>query len=159
MSIDLFNRCIEVVLKNEGGYSDHPNDPGGETNFGIAKKFYPDLDIKNLTRNGAIGIYFNDYWSRMNLTGIKSELAVLHIFDMGVNAGIRTSIKMAQRIVGTVPDGFIGNKSIEAINKFPNMADAFIQERKKYYFDLARNKPDLQVFLAGWLNRIDHTHF
>jgi lysozyme family protein len=160
MITDLFNRCIAVVLNNEGGYVDHPHDPGGETKMGIAKKFYPNLDIKNLTRNQATEIYFRDYWSKMNLTGIRDEILVLHLFDMGVNAGIRTAIKMIQRIVETSADGIIGPETIGLINDFEgNLADLYRQERRKYYFSIARNKPDMQVFLAGWLNRIDNTHF
>ena len=48
-----FNNIIEVVLKHEGGYVNDPNDLGGETNFGITKRFYPDVDIKNLTKEQA----------------------------------------------------------------------------------------------------------
>jgi lysozyme family protein len=157
---DLFLRCVNVVLQNEGGYVDHPQDPGGETNYGITKKEYPDLDIKNLTRAQSIDIYFIDYWSKMNLSGIKDEDLILNIFDMGVNAGIKTAVKMVQRIVGADPDGVIGPQTTELINNFPgNVADLFVQERKKYYFTIARRKPSLQVFLGGWLNRIDNTHF
>jgi lysozyme family protein len=157
---DIFNRCINVILRNEGGYVNHPNDPGGETNMGIAKKFYPDLDIKNLTKNQAIEIYYKDYWSKMNLLGIYDENLILQIFDMGVNAGIKTAIKIIQRIVEAEVDGWIGDETTGLINKSEiDLVDLYKQERKKYYFSLARRKPDLQVFLAGWLNRIDHTHF
>lgn len=160
MIIDLFNRCIKVVLENEGGYVNHPNDPGGETNFGIAKKYYPDLDIKNLTRSAAIEIYFRDYWSPMNLTGIFDENLVLNIFDMGVNAGRKTAIKIIQRIIEAEPDGIIGPETEGLVNVYPDdLVPLYKQERKKYYFALARNNPDLQVFLTGWLNRIDNTYF
>lgn len=159
-NVDLFNRCIEVVIKNEGGYVNHPHDPGGETNMGIAKKFYPDLDIKNLTKNQAIEIYHRDYWNKMNLLGIYDENLVLHLFDMGVNAGIKTAIKMVQRIVEAQVDGIIGPETIFLINNYSeDLTDIYKQERKKYYFDIVRRRPDLQVFLAGWLNRIDNTHF
>ena len=52
-----FNDIIEVVLHHEGGYVNDPDDPGGETNFGIAKRSHPDVDIKNLTKDGAKEIY------------------------------------------------------------------------------------------------------
>jgi lysozyme family protein len=157
---DIFNRCVQVILRNEGGYVNHPNDPGGETNMGIAKKFYPNLDIKNLTKNQAIEIYFRDYWSKMNLIGIYDENLVLHIFDMGVNAGIKTAIKMIQRIIEAEADGWIGTETTGLVNNSDaDLVELYKQERKKYYFSLARRKPDLQVFLAGWLNRIDRTHF
>jgi lysozyme family protein len=156
---DIFSRCIEVILKNEGGLVDNPYDPGGLTNFGICQRNYPELDIKNLTRNEAIQIYFRDYWSPMNLHNIEDELSILHIFDMGVNAGIRIGIKIAQRIVGAEVDGFIGPESESKINAFVSFTDTYKQERRKYYFMLARRKPELEIFLAGWLNRVDRCHF
>ena len=48
-----FNEIIEVVLQHEGGYVDDPNDLGGETKYGITKRFYPSVDIKNLTEEQA----------------------------------------------------------------------------------------------------------
>jgi lysozyme family protein len=157
---DIFTKSINIILENEGGYVNHPSDPGGETRFGIAKKFYPDLDIKNLTRNQAIEIYFRDYWSKMNLHNIYDENLVLQVFDMGVNAGIRTAIKIVQRIVEAEPDGIIGEETTTLINDYQDdLLELYKQERKKYYFDLARRKPALRVFLKGWINRIDNTHF
>jgi lysozyme family protein len=153
-------KCIAVILKNEGGYVNNPYDPGGETNMGIAKKFYPNLDIKNLNRNQAVEIYFRDYWSKMNLVNIYDENLVLQIFDMGVNAGIRTAIKIIQRIVDAEVDGFVGPETIELINQSESdLVNLYKQEREKYYFSLVRKNLDLNVFLAGWLNRVDHCHF
>lgn len=159
MITDLFNRCIAVVLMNEGGYVNNIYDSGGETNFGIAKRFYPSLDIKNLTMNDAIQIYFRDYWSKMNLIGIKDENLILQIFDMGVNAGIRTAIKIIQKIVNIKQDGIIGPKTLSLINDSENIVEQYKQERKNYYISLAKRKPELQIFLAGWLNRIERTKF
>jgi len=163
--IYLFNRCVTVILKNEGGYVNHPNDPGGETNMGIARMFYPDLDIKNLTRNQVIEIYFRDYWSKMNLTNIFNENLILYIFDFGVNTrslryGFNTAIKTIQRIVEAHPDGIMGPETKGLINTYDgDIETLYNQERKKYYFDLSRRKPKMQIFLAGWMNRIDNTHF
>jgi len=56
-----FEQIINDVLEHEGGYVNDPLDKGGETNFGIAKRWYPDLDIKALTKNDAVNIYYNDY--------------------------------------------------------------------------------------------------
>ena len=160
MITDLFNRCIEVVLESEGGYVNHPNDPGGETNMGITKMNYPNLNIKNLTRNHAIEIYFRDYWSKMNLLDINNEELILHLFDMGVNAGTKRAIMLVQRIVGAKVDGIIGNETVTKINCYSeDLVYLYKQERKKYYSSLARRKPQLQVFLKGWMNRIDNTHF
>ena len=157
---NLFNRCIKVVLRNEGGYVNHPDDPGGETNMGITKAQYPDLDIKNITQNQAVEIYFKDYWSPMNLLGINDPNMVLQIFDMGVNAGKRSAIKIVQRLVDAQEDGIIGPETLGLVNAYEgDLVDIYKQERKKYYFDLARRKPQMQVFLNGWMRRVDRTKF
>ena len=57
-----FDYALDFVLREEGGYTNNPNDPGGETNYGICKRNYPNLDIKGLTRAQAIAIYRRDYW-------------------------------------------------------------------------------------------------
>jgi len=57
-----FNRVIDFVLGQEGGYVNDPNDPGGETKWGISKRWNPDLDIANLTRDDAIKVYWERYW-------------------------------------------------------------------------------------------------
>jgi len=157
---DIFMRCVNIILRNEGGYTCNPLDPGGETNMGIAGKFYPDLDIKNLTRNQAIEIYFRDYWSKMNLRDIYDENLILQIFDMGVNSGIRTAIKTIQRIVNVAEDGFIGPVTIEAINnREDDLVNPYKQERRKYYSSIVRKKPELDIFLKGWFKRIENYYF
>jgi len=153
-------RCIEVVLQNEGGYCNIPEDPGGETNFGICKRNYPDLDIKNLTMNQAIMIYFSDYWSPMKLTKINNENLILQIFDMGVNAGIRTAIKIIQGLVGAKVDGYTGPETNGLINASElGLVTLYKAERRKYYCDLVRRKPELHIFLKGWMNRVNETKF
>ena len=162
-----------MVLKSEGGYVNHPKDPGGETKYGIAKKFFPNEDIKNLTLARARELYKIHYWEPMHLEGINDDGLVLHIFDFGVNAGREESVKMIQGIVGAVPiDGLCGPITKERINSFTpiekildgrsvvfSALDLFKEGRKHYYTDLANRKPELSVFLQGWLNRINHTHF
>jgi len=156
---DLFSRCVNVILQNEGGYVNHPADPGGETNFGICKRAYPLLNIKNLTKEDAIGIYLRDYWQKMNLMRLNNETFVLHLFDMGVNAGPRTAIKIAQRLVNTVPDGVIGEKTIRLFNEAQGIEKDYILARQQYYLHIVEHSPDKKVFLKGWLNRIDHCKF
>jgi lysozyme family protein len=160
MGIGLFTNCVEAVLRSEGGYCNVPGDKGGETNMGITRTYYPNLDIKNLTRNQAIEIYYRDYWLPMNLTGIADEELVLQIFDFGVNAGIRRSIKAIQKIVKVDVDGIVGPQTTEAINKSDlSLVLLFKQSRKMYYFDLVRRDPTQEKFLQGWINRIDQCHF
>lgn len=157
---ELFDKCIEVILKNEGGYVNHQSDPGGETKYGIAKRFFPYVDIKNLTIDQAKELYYKHYWLKMNIDGINSNEAVLQIFDFGVNAGTRRSIKKAQQIAMVKEDGICGKITRAAINNYDgDFVKDFKHVRKVYYESLANRKPDLKVFLKGWLNRIEHTNF
>lgn len=163
---EIFLKCIDIVLKNEGGYINHPSDPGGETNmgserkFGIAKRFYPHEDIKNITKERAIEIYYKDYWLPMNLSKIINEDLVLQVFDFGVNAGIRRSIKMLQKLVEVEADGIIGKTTTEVVNKQnKDIVERFKNRRRIYYMNLAAQKPKLEVFLVGWLRRVDKTKF
>jgi lysozyme family protein len=118
------------------------------------------LDIKNLTKEAAIDIYYKDFWLPMNLTKILENELVLQVFDMGVTSGIRTSIRILQRLVGVTDDGFIGNITLRAIREYNGdvVAD-FIKRRKLFYIVLVQKHPEKRRFLKGWLNRIDNTKF
>ena len=91
-----FDEIIQITLDHEGGYVHDPKDLGGETNFGIAKRFYPDVDIKNLTEEGAKEIYKKDYWDKNKVESLPQNLWHIY-FDMCVNMGKRTAVKVLQR--------------------------------------------------------------
>ena len=166
----LFNKCIEVVLVHEGGYQCNPNDLGNwtesnrtgqlkGTKYGICARYFPLLDIKNLTVAKARDIYHLHYWLPMNLDGILNELSALHIFDFGVNAGKRRAIRTAQNIVGVKADGICGRITTRAINEYNNFVEDYKNVRIQYYKSIAERDPQNKTFLKGWLNRVDNTHF
>lgn len=84
---DYFGRCVDWILKWEGGYVNDPADPGGETHWGISKRSYPDLDIRNLTKQEAIEIYRKDYWEASRSNTFPWPLCLVH-FNASVNTGI-----------------------------------------------------------------------
>ena len=88
-----FDRCVEEILRWEGGYVNHRSDPGGETNFGISKRAHPGVDIKNLTRKQAIEIYQEDYWEPMGCGAMPPPLAMV-IFDAAVQHGLARAKKL-----------------------------------------------------------------
>ena len=176
----LFDRCIEIVLKAEGGYQCDHDDIGNYnsygdligTNFGISARLFPDVDIKRLTKEQAKIIYFNSYWQPMNLEGIKNANLVLHLFDHGVNAGKRNAIRMVQKIVEVKQDGICGAVTTKAINTFQQpifvvdgygmistVFEHFKYARYKYYADLTIRRPVTKKYLRGWYNRIHDCHF
>ena len=91
-----FDEIIEKVLEHEGGYVNDPDDAGGETKYGIAKRWYPDVDIKNLTKEQAKKIYHTDYWRRGKCDELPSQLRHIY-FDMCVNFGRGGAVKVLQQ--------------------------------------------------------------
>ena len=150
-----FDDIIEVVLKHEGGYVNDPVDPGGETNFGIAKRSHPDVDIKNLTEEGAKEIYYQDYWMKNRVPQLPDDLKHIY-FDMCVNQGRGRAVKILQQAANAKGanlkvDGGLGPKTIGALNGVE--LDRVRAYRIKYYADLVTRKPNLEKFYFGWFRR------
>ena len=157
---EIYLRCINVILESEGGYTDDPQDPGGKTNFGLSQRSYPDIDIRELTKEAAIEIYYKDYWIPMNVQPIPIDELTLHVFDHGINTGQKIAVRLLQRLVGVSDDGYIGEITLKGIDDYTgNIVDEYIKRRKLFYVTLVQNKPELRKFLKGWLNRIDNTKF
>lgn len=156
-----FEDYLKVILKHEGGYVNHSSDPGGETMYGICKRSYPNLDIKNITVEQASEIYYKDYWKPLNIENVSNELIKLHLFDMAVNAGIKPAVKLLQSVLGVVPDGIIGPRSEAKIAQFEatELVDLYKEARIQYYAGLVKKNSKLSVFLSGWINRVNSTKF
>ena len=154
-----FEVCMPVIFRHEGGYINDPSDLGGETNYGICKRYFPDEDIKNLTRERAKELYYQYYFEPMHLIGIFDPLKILHIFDFGVNAGKRVAIRTAQNIVNVNADGICGPLTRSAINNAPHFVEDYKFMRKEYYRKICVRRPKNLKFLKGWINRVESTHF
>lgn len=153
-----FGPAITYVLQNEKGYVNDAADPGGETNFGITKRQYPNLDIKNLTREQAIAIYERDFWKFGDFSSQRIATKMLDIF---VNMPPARAIKLLQLSLRSilagpvVADGILGSHTIA----FANAADeqALLDELKfqlvKNYLQEALAAPSETKFLDGWLRR------
>lgn len=134
---------MTVILKHEGGYVFDPDDPGGETKYGISKRSYPGLDIKNLTRDQAIQIYKKDYYLKMGIDKIQNLNLAVQVMDFGVNAGTGTALK------------YLYSATFESEKTGENIVKVYKRLRKQFYVNLSEKKPVLKKFLAGWLNRIE----
>jgi len=150
-----FDEIIEIVLEHEGGYVNDPDDPGGETNFGIAKRSHPDVDIANLTKEGAKEIYKSEYWDKNKVESLPEQLRHIY-FDMCVNQGRGRAVRIMQRAAnakgaGLKVDGGMGPVTIEAMKGLE--IDRVRAYRVKYYADLVTRKPDLEKFYFGWFRR------
>jgi len=127
-----FNHAFDFTLGWEGGYVNDPNDPGGETKFGISKRANPSVDIKALTVDGAKKIYKAKYWDAAGCKEMDWPLNCV-MFDMAVNLGVSRA-KSLYREVGDNPE-------------------ELITRRETYYQRLAKQKPGFQRYLRGWFNR------
>lgn len=146
-----FGIAIETVLKNEGGYVFNPNDAGGETKFGISKRSYPNVDIKNLTVEGACAIYQKDFWL---FGGIDSQAVATKLLDSYVLER-HEAIKIAQRIAEVPDDGVYGSQTENAINRVDpnNFLIGMRMGLAIYHHACVAADPNDAEFLAGWLRR------
>ena len=150
-----FDEIIEKVLEHEGGYVNDPKDLGGETKYGITKRFYPDVDIKNLTIEQAKEIYKKDYWDKNKVESLPQNLWHIY-FDMCVNMGKRTAVKVLQRAANNKGrdievDGGLGPMTIGALKGVE--LDRVRAFRVKYYVDLITARPEQEKFYLGWFRR------
>ena len=151
-----FNEIIEKVLEHEGGYVNDPTDRGGETKYGITKKFYPDVDIKNLTLDQAKHIYHTDYWRRAKCDEIPSRLRHIY-FDMLVNFGKRGAVKVLQKAANAKNkdkidvDGGLGPATLKAIQNLE--LERVRAYRVLRFANLVIKKPEQERFWFGWFRR------
>ena len=171
-----FDTAIKKVLKHEGGYIDHKNDPGGATKYGISLRFIRqsntelDLDgdgdidaddIKEMTEDKAKEIYKDKFWNPYNYDIITDPDVATKIFDITVNAGPRQSHKLVQRACNTRHkdldvDGLLGTQSLRAINQIgKDLLPEICKVQADFYKSLVEKKPELKVFLKGWLRRAE----
>ena len=156
-----YEKLIDRILDHEGGYVNHPSDPGGETKFGIAKRSYPNLDIKSLTREQAIEIYRRDFFEPV-ASQISNEDLLFQVLDAAVNHGMGNSTRMLQRAIDVADDGHFGPVSrgrlgTTALDKgWTYIAIKFIAERLRFWTRLST----FPHFGAGWVRRgagqLDH---
>lgn len=149
MKLD-FDTAFDRLIGNEGGYVFDSRDPGGETKFGISKRSYPNVDIKNLSRDQAKAIYKRDFW---DAAGNAIAPAVsFQVFDAAVNHGISTSVRMLQRAVGAADDGHWGpvSQAKYAAMDISDVLIRFLAER----LDFMRKLSTWPAFGVGWAGRI-----
>jgi lysozyme family protein len=153
-----FKECLELVLKSEGGWVNHPSDPGGETNLGVTKAVWEEYvghsvkTMKGLTKDDVAPMYELKYWRPCYCEVLPRGLDFV-VFSMGVNAGTGRSVKLLQQSLGCVPDGVIGPRTRELISSSngANLISKFSETRREYY----RSLKTFPIFGRGWLSRVD----
>ena len=144
-----FDQAFDRLIGHEGGYVNNPDDPGGETNWGISKRSYPHVDIKNLTRDEAKAIYLRDFWEPL---GDAHPAVKFQMFDFAVNSSIQTAIRKLQAAVRVADDGHWGPRSAAAL-KAMDLNDVLMRFAA-YRLDFMASLSVWDKFGRGWARRI-----
>jgi len=157
-----FEECVARLLEHEGGYVDHPDDPGGETNLGVTRAVYEqyvgrqvmDGEMEGLTHDDVHPIYKENYWDRVRGDDLPSGVDWA-VFDWGVNSGTSRAAKALQRIIGVEQDGGIGPMTLQAVASIEpaDIIDQMHYMREGFY----RSLSTFDTFGRGWLRRNDET--
>jgi lysozyme family protein len=155
-----FRDCLEIVLKHEGGVSNHSKDPGGFTNLGVTQRVWEEwvgheVDekaMRALTPALVAPMYEMKYWRTSYCEKLPRGLDLL-VFSMAVNAGSGRSVKLLQDAIGVVADGIIGPRTMAKINEanVETLIDKFSEARTAFYKGLKT----FPVFGKGWLSRTE----
>ena len=159
-----FENALSVVLEHERGFSNHPQDAGGPTNWGITlatfsaylKRTATLEEVQAMPLEMAKQIYRVSYWGVIQGDSIRSDALATNFFDMAVLRGVVAATKTMQGCVGVTTDGYMGPKTLAAINA-ANPSDLILS----YYLasqaalvNLVVIKPTNLVFLNGWMKRV-----
>ena len=154
-----WDEALAHILKYEGGYVNHPDDPGGMTNLGVTKRVWEEwtgkpateADMRSLTPAMVSPLYKKRYWDAVRGDDLPSGVD-LAVFDFAVNAGVGRAGKFLQQALGVTADGQIGPKTLEAATKMPadELIEKFCELREQFY----RSLPTFATFGKGWLNRL-----
>jgi lysozyme family protein len=159
MAASCYDEALRRLLAHEGGYTNHPSDPGGPTNFGITifdyrKYVKPNAsaaDVKAMTLAEAKGIYRAKYWDAQHCDELPAGVDYA-VFDYGVNSGIGRSKKVLQRAIGVIADGALGPETMRAVQaQLPSKIIIAICDERLRFLQRLRTWP---VFGRGWGRRV-----
>jgi lysozyme family protein len=156
----MFKECLELVLKSEGGYVNHKDDPGGRTNLGVTQAVWEEWvghpvsenDMKALTADKVAPMYEMKYWRTSYCEKLPQGLNLL-VFSMAVNSGSGRAVKLLQKCLGLLEDGVIGNITMGKIQELSpvDLVDRYSATRKAFYEGLKL----FPTFGKGWLARTE----
>ena len=162
MSAENFDKCLKMLLSHEGGFVNHPDDPGGITNLGVTKKVYDEWigresteqEMRDLTPDDVGPIYKKNYWDRVKADHLPSGVDWC-AFDSAVNAGMSRPSQAIQRAVGATQDGAIGPATISLImEKDPEEIINYVYGVRQ---DFYKSLKTFETFGRGWTRRNKET--
>lgn len=154
-----WQKSFVLMLESEGGFVNHPNDPGGMTNLGVTQSVWnkfigrqsTEQEMRALTPEIVEPLYKSQYWDKCRCDDLPSGVDYL-VFDFAVNAGPGRSAMILQTSVGTNPDGGIGPLTLDAVNKChpSELINDYSREKENFY----RSLTTFGTFGKGWMSRI-----
>jgi lysozyme family protein len=155
----MFDICFPMVIKHEGGFVEHPSDPGGMTNLGITKATWEDWvkrevteeEMRNLTVKDVKPLYKARYWDAVRADDLPRGVDYA-VFDFAVNSGVTRASRMLQECVGATKDGIIGPKTIEATKR--HQRSKLVQEICDKRLEFLQGLPHFPTFAKGWTRRV-----
>jgi len=159
-----FESCLEKILKHEGGFVNHPEDPGGMTNMGITKKVYEkflgkevsEQEMRDIPKEHVAEIYRKNYWDRVKADDLPSGLD-LCVFDWAVNSGTKRAVCALQESIGAEVDGVMGPMTLGKVKVYDNLEllKVMKEKRENFYRSLTHL---FKTFGTGWLRRNNETY-
>ena len=159
-----FESCLEKILKHEGGFVNHPEDPGGMTNMGITKKVYErflgkelcEKDMRMMPMEHVAKIYRKNYWDKVKADDLPSGVD-LCVFDWAVNSGTKRAVCALQESIGAKVDGVMGPMTLGKVNVYDNLKLLKVMKQKREGFYRSLTKL-FKTFGTGWLRRNNETY-
>lgn len=161
MAADSFDEALKRVLVHEGGFSDHPADPGGTTNKGVTQRVYDGwrrrqgkaaASVRHITASEVRAIYRFQYWDEIRADAMPPGVDYV-VFDGAVNSGPTQSVKWLQRALGVVADGLVGAATLDALDRHPDH-DRLIADILSRRLAMLKSLRTWPTFGKGWSSRV-----
>lgn len=158
---EFIRECLPIIISHEGGYVKRPSDPGGETKYGISKRAYPYVDIKNLTQAQAGKFYHKDYYLKSKIYLLPHHLQYL-VLDYCINSGNPRAIKHLQEVIGSEADGLLGKKTVSKLRGYLKKEwknetgdQKFLRKYRGKRIGFMAQTTIFWEYHKGWLKRIN----
>jgi lysozyme family protein len=156
-----FELCLAKMLAHEGGFVNHPQDPGGMTNLGVTKRVWEEWvghevdekQMRALTPETVAPLYKRKYWDAIRADELVDGVDYC-VFDVAVNSGVGRAIKFLQSCVGTAPDGGFGPATLAAVKKAEEDPTRLIELYCAKRLEFLQSLKTFETFGKGWSRRV-----
>jgi len=158
---DNFETCLALILAHEGGYIDHPKDPGGRTNHGVTQRVWEEWtghevdekQMRALTPELVAPLYKRKYWDACRADELLDGVDYV-VFDVAVNSGVGRAVKLLQQSVGATPDGGFGSITMALTKKAEEDPTRLIEQYCARRLEFLQSLKTFETFGKGWSRRV-----